>query len=230
MAEFTPIAHIRSGFPSKFGIPRQSGIVEALRATVVFEEQYRNAEALRGLETFSHLWLLWEFSEARQEIWSPTVRPPRLGGNTRVGVFATRSPYRPNPIGMSCVRLEHIELNSPDGPVLHVLGADLLDGTPIYDVKPYLPFTDSRPNASAGFAGETKTPPLCVRMDCASPENLSEEDASVLLALLAHDPRPAYQNDPARVYGMEYKHFEIKFSVADDVLTVTAILERTEHK
>lgn len=230
MAECIPIAHIRSGFPSKFGIPRQSGIVENERATIVFEKQYRDAAALRGLETFSHLWLLWEFSEVRQEAWSPTVRPPRLGGNTRVGVFATRSPYRPNPIGMSCVALERIELDSPDGPVIHVLGADLMDGTPIYDVKPYLPFTDSRPNASAGFTEDAKTPPLCVRMDCASPESLTEEDASALLSLLAHDPRPAYQNDSARVYGMEYKHFEIKFSVADDVLTVIEILERMKRK
>ncbi len=223
------IAHIKSDFPTKFGIPRQSGMVEGLRASIVFMPEYRNAQALRGLETFSYLWLLWDFSQARQKTWSPTVRPPKLGGNTRVGVFATRSPYRPNSIGLSSVKLDRIELETPEGPVLHVLGADLMDGTPIYDIKPYLPFTDSHADAAAGFLGGAK-PPLRVKADQAQLASVPEEDRLVLRELLAYDPRPAYQDDPERIYGIEYKDWEIKFRVAHGVLTVTAIESRKKRR
>lgn len=225
MAELKTIAHIKSDFPSKFGIPRQSGLVEQLRASIVLEPEYRNPEALRGLEDFSHIWILWGFSQARREEWSPTVRPPRLGGNSRVGVFATRSPYRPNQIGMSCVELGRIEADAECGPVIYVLGADMLDGTPRYDIKPYLPFTDSRPQATAGFSAPAE-PLLKVYMQQKWTELLSEADAAVLRALLAQDPRPAYHNDAERVYGMEYKDFEVKFSVDGDTLTVVEVSPR----
>ena len=203
------IAHIRSDFPTKFGIPRQSGLVEALRATVVFEPEYRNPDALRGIEDFSHLWLIWEFSESVGHPWSPTVRPPRLGGNTRLGVFATRSPFRPNPIGLSCVRLLGSE-QTREGTVLVVSGADLMDGTPIFDIKPYLPYADAHPEASGGFTEKAGAYLLNVE----------------LLGVLEHDPRPSYQQDTARVYGMRFDRFDVRFTVDGDRLTVREILEQ----
>ena len=203
------IAHIRSDFPTKFGIPRQSGLVEALRATVVFEPEYRNPDALRGIEDFSHLWLIWEFSESVGHPWSPTVRPPRLGGNTRLGVFATRSPFRPNPIGLSCVRLLGSE-QTREGTVLVVSGADLMDGTPIFDIKPYLPYADAHPEASGGFTEKAGAYLLNVE----------------LLGVLEHDPRPSYQQDTARVYGMRFVRFDVRFTVDGDRLTVREILEQ----
>lgn len=218
------IAHIRTDFTTKFGVPRQSGLVPEVQATIVFTPAYRNADALRGLEGFSHLWLLWHFSEVRQTGWSPTVRPPRLGGNTRMGVFATRSPYRPNPIGLSSVRLEGIDPDTPQGPVIRVSGADLMDGTPILDIKPYLPYTDSHPQASVGFLNGLSE--RTVQVDCppALLEPLPPTIRRALPAVLAHDPRPSYQSDPTRVYGMAYGGYEVHFTVADGVLTVQTIL------
>ncbi|MEY8420824.1 tRNA (N6-threonylcarbamoyladenosine(37)-N6)-methyltransferase TrmO [Oscillospiraceae bacterium 44-5] len=222
--EICPIAHIRSDFSEKFGIPRQSGLVEELTAAVVFEPPYRVPDALRGVEGFSHLWLIWEFSQARREGWSPTVRPPRLGGNKRLGVFATRSPFRPNPLGLSCVRLVEVRQDRALGPVLTVAGADLLDGTPIYDIKPYLPYADCKPEAVGGFASQPKGTDL--EVDC--PDRLldcvPEGKRAALLAVLAQDPRPQYQNNPNRVYGMAFAGLEVKFQVAGERLTVTEIL------
>ena len=220
--ELTPIAHIRSDFSEKFGIPRQSGLVEELTAAVVFEPAYRDPSAFRGVEGFSHLWLIWEFSRSRG--WSPTVRPPRLGGNKRLGVFATRSPFRPNPLGLSCVRLVEVRQDRALGPVLVVAGADLLDGTPIYDVKPYLPYADCKPDAVGGFAAQPKGADL--EVDC-PPELLEivpEGKRAALLAVLAQDPRPQYQDDPRRVYGMAFAGLEVKFQVAGERLTVAEIL------
>lgn len=217
------IARIRTDFPGKFGIPRQSVLINALKAKIVFEPGYRNPEALRGLEEYSHIWLIWEFSEAVREDWSPTVRPPRLGGNTRMGVFATRSPFRPNPIGLSSVRLEKIELHTEHGPVLHVSGVDMMDNTPIYDIKPYLPYTDGRPDATGGFNDglddhklETDFPEQWLRL---IPEELREG----LLCVLANDPRPSYQSDPKRVYGFGFGGFEIKFTVRDKLISVCSV-------
>ena len=222
--DIQPIAHICSDFSEKFGIPRQSGLVEELSATVVFQPEHRDPSAFRGLEGFSHIWLIWEFSKARREKWSPTVRPPRLGGNVRLGVFATRSPFRPNPIGLSCVRLLEVRQDRALGPVLTVAGADLMDGTPIYDVKPYLPYADCRPEAVGGFAAQPKGADL--RVDC--PADLlalvPEEKRAALLAVLAQDPRPQYQDDPERIYGMAFAGLEVKFQVAGDRLAVTEIL------
>lgn len=207
------IAHIFTEFPTKFGIPRQSGIIASLQGTIVFETEYRNPDALRGLEEFSHLWLIWEFSEAKKETWSPTVRPPRLGGNVRKGVFATRSPFRPNPIGLSSVKLERIEIDPKLGPVLHVSGADLMDGTPIYDIKPYIAYTDSHPDAVSGFA----TKPAEYLLEVEFPEELlqkvPETQRNSLIAVLEHDPRPQYQDDPERVYGMAFGNLEVRFKV-----------------
>lgn len=218
------IAHINTEFPTKFGIPRQSGIIGSLQGTIVFEPEYRSPEAVRGLEEFSHLWLLWEFSEAKRDGWSPTVRPPRLGGNVRKGVFATRSPFRPNPIGLSSVRLERIETDSALGPVLHVSGADLMDGTPIYDIKPYIVYTDSHPEAVSGFAVQ----PAEYLLDVTIPEELldriPEAQRESLIAVLAHDPRPQYQDDPERVYGMEFAGMEIKFTIHEKQLNVINII------
>ncbi len=222
--EMTPIAHIKSDFSEKFGIPRQSGLVEELTAEVVFEPPYRVPEALRGLEGFSHLWLIWEFSQARREGWSPTVRPPRLGGNRRLGVFATRSPFRPNPIGLSCVRLVEVRQHRELGPVLTVAGADLLDGTPIYDIKPYLPYADCKPDAVGGFASQPKGADLEVDCSPALLDRVPEDKRAALLAVLAQDPRPQYQDDPERVYGMAFAGAEVKFRVAGDRLTVTEIV------
>lgn len=231
MSQIVPmkvIAHISTDFATKFGVPRQSGLVPEVKATVVFEPEYRNPDALRGLEGFSHLWLLWHFSEVRQDGWSPTVRPPRLGGNTRMGVFATRSPYRPNPIGLSSVKLESIEWDTPEGAVIHVSGADLMDGTPILDVKPYLVYTDSHPDAAGGFV--TGLSDRTVEVDCppALLAPLSEEQRAALLGVLAHDPRPTYQHDPDRVYGMAFGGWEVHFTVADGVLQVRDIQPRND--
>ena len=221
--ELKQIAHICSPFPTKFGIPRQSGLVDALRATVVFEPEFRNADALRGLEGFSHLWLIWDFSEARRDGWSPTVRPPRLGGNARMGVFATRSPFRPNPLGLSCVRLEGIRHDAALGAVLDVSGADLMDGTPIYDVKPYLPYADCKPEAVGGFAASGEGRLLTVRADETLLAGLPARTREALLGVLAHDPRPSYQNDPDRVYGMAFGGCEVRFSVDGETLTVRSV-------
>ena len=218
--EITPIAHIRTDFGSKFGVPRQSGVVDQLRARIVFEPAYRNPDALRGLTDFSHLWLIWHFSEVKQEGWSPTVRPPRLGGNTRMGVFATRSPYRPNPIGLSAVKIVSVDLHTPEGPVITVAGADLMDGTPIFDLKPYLAYADSHPDAKGGFVEGLTDRSVEVVCDPALLEGLPEETRKSLLAVLAHDPRPTYQNDPQRVYGMAFAGHNVRFTVADGVLTV----------
>lgn len=215
-----PVARIRSDFPTKFGIPRQSGLVEALSADVVFEPEFRDPSALRGIEGFSHLWLIWEFSESARGEWSPTVRPPRLGGNRRLGVFATRSPFRPNPIGLSSVKLEHVDLATPDGPVLRVSGADLMDGTPIFDIKPYIPYADCHADASGGFTSSAGDFLLSVDFP---PELLSkfpEDKLAALLGVLSHDPRPSYQRDETRVYGFAFAGFEIKFTVAGNKLTV----------
>jgi len=218
------IARIHTEFPTKFGIPRQSGIIESLKGTIVFEPEYRNPDAVRGLDEFSHLWLIWEFSEAKRDEWSPTVRPPRLGGNVRKGVFATRSPFRPNPIGLSCVKLERIEMDPNLGPVLHVSGADLMDDTPIYDIKPYIAYTDSHPEAVSGFA--TKPAEYLLTVDF--PEELlskvPESQRKSLIAVLEHDPRPQYQDDPERIYGMAFAHLEVRFKVEQKHLTVVEIL------
>ena len=221
--EITPIAHIRTDFGSKFGVPRQSGVVQELKARIVFEPPYRNPDALRGLEDFSHLWLIWHFSEVKQEGWSPTVRPPRLGGNTRMGVFATRSPFRPNNLGLSSVKLLGVEHTEKFGTVLHVGGADLMDGTPIFDIKPYLAYADSHPDAKGGFIEGLTDRSVQVVCDDRHLSPLSEETRTSLLAVLAHDPRPTYQNDPDRVYGMEFGGYNVRFTVAEGVLTVTDI-------
>ena len=218
-----PIAHIRSDFPSKFGVPRQAGLVEELRAAIVFEPPYRVPEALRGIEGFSHLWLIWEFSKNKRQNWSPTVRPPRLGGNQRMGVFATRSPFRPNPIGLSCVKLEGVELSGPDGPGLYVSGADLVDGTPIFDIKPYIPYADCRPEAVGGFAGTAPERALMVDIPPELMERVPENRRAALIGVLAQDPRPHYQDDPQRVYGFGFAGLEVRFRVADGVLTVVEV-------
>jgi tRNA-Thr(GGU) m(6)t(6)A37 methyltransferase TsaA len=219
------IARIRTDFKEKFGIPRQSGLVDSLRARIVFEPEYRVREALRGIEDFSHLWLIWEFSEAKREDWSPTVRPPRLGGNKRVGVFATRSPFRPNPVGLSSVKLIGVEHSAAEGDVLIVSGADLMDGTPIYDIKPYLPFTDSHPDAIGGFADEKKEYSAEViipdEVAKATPLNRLEE----IKELLAQDPRPSYRDDDEREYGMTYAGLDISFKATDNQITVTKIVK-----
>ena len=217
------IAHIRTDFPTKFGIPRQSGLVNSLKGMIVFEPEYRNPDALRGLEGFSHIWVIWGFSKAMDNTWSPTVRPPRLGGNVRLGVFATRSPFRPNPIGLSSVKLESIEQIAGLGTVLLVSGVDMLDNTPIYDIKPYLPYVDSHPEAEAGFAEPIKDYRLSVEFPdqwlCMIPEEIRE----AILEVLALDPRPSYQEDPERVYGMEFRGFDIKFTVKDNMIKVCMV-------
>ena len=215
------IARIRSDFRTKFGVPRQSGLVEALRAEIVFEPEFRNPDALRGIEGFSHLWLVWQFSATVREDWSPTVRPPRLGGNVRMGVFATRSPFRPNPIGLSCVRLEGVEQRT-EGPVLIVSGADLMDGTPIYDIKPYLPYADCKADAAGGFAPQ-RAEELAVEFPPELLARVPEDKRAALTGVLAQDPRPHYQSDPARIYGMSFAGMEVRFRVADGVLTVVEL-------
>ncbi len=227
--ELKVIAHIRSDFPEKFGIPRQSGLIDELEARIVFEPGYRSADALRGLEGFSHLWLIWQFEGCERGSWSPTVRPPRLGGNTRMGVFATRSPFRPNPLGLSCVRLERIE-ETGEGPVLVVRGADLRDNTPIFDIKPYLPFADAHPEALAGFAGDKLGYGLRVSLPDSLGDQLPPEKREALLKLLAQDPRPSYQDDPGRVYGLLFAGWRVRFRVSDGVLTVSELTPEPDAK
>lgn len=218
-----PVAHIRSDFPGKFGIPRQSGLVPALQATIVFCPEYRNADALRGLEEFSHIWLIWEFSGAIRENWSPTVRPPRLGGNVRKGVFATRSPFRPNPIGLSCVKLESIEWKTAEGAVIHVSGGDLMDGTPIFDIKPYIPMGDCYPEAVGGFSDKHRNDRLQVQIPEKWKTVIPGEHLEALTGVLENDPRPAYQDDPERIYGFPFAGMEVKFRVNGNVLEVCEI-------
>ena len=224
------IASIHNDFPTKFGIPHQSNRLDALKATIVFEPEYRVPEAFRGLEEYDYIWLIWQFSETVRESWSPTVRPPRLGGNTRMGVFSTRSPFRPNSLGLSSVRLEKIELHPELGPVLHISGADLMNGTPIYDIKPYLAYTDSRPEARGGYAEQHfahRLRVVCTEEICRQvPAKRWEE----IEGLLAQDPRPSYQTDPERIYGMEYGEWEIRFRVEGDVLTVCQATKLSNHR
>lgn len=221
------IARIHNDLKSKFGLPRQSGLAPSLLSKIVFEPEFRNADALRGLEGFSHIWIIWDFSESHVEEWSPTVRPPRLGGNRRMGVFATRSPFRPNPIGLSCVRLESIDLDTPDGPVLIVSGADLMNGTPIFDIKPYLPGSDSRPDARDGFVGEHKQKLLEVvipeKAIAALGKRLDKPQITALREILSQDPRPAYHDDPDRIYTLEYAGLEVRFRADSTTATVTGL-------
>lgn len=224
-----PIAHFRSAFPTKFGVPRQSGIINELKGRIVFEPTYRNADALRGLEGFDYLWIIWEFSanksaeERRASSWQPTVRPPLLGGNTQMGVFATRSPYRPNPLGLSSVRIESIEITPNEGPVIHVLGADLMDGTPIYDIKPYVAYADSHPNVRSGFVDERRWQELTVVFPEHLQKHFTPDSLTALTRVLALDPRPQYQDNPEKTYGMPYEGYDVRFSVANGVLTVIEV-------
>lgn len=218
--EMKVIVHIRSDFPTKFGIPHQSGRIQELKADIIFEPEYRNHEAFRGLEEYTHIWLIWEFSQAVRKEWSPTVRPPRLGGNVRMGVFATRSPFRPNPIGLSSVRLESVEFSEKYGPVLHVSGADLMDGTPIYDIKPYLAYVDSHSEAAGGFTDQIQDHKLKVEFPEELLKKIPVEKREALLAVLANDPRPGYQKDPERKYGMSFGSWDIQFKVDGEQLWV----------
>ncbi len=218
-----PIAHMKSDFPTKFGIPRQSGLVEELRSTIVFEPEFRNPDTLRGLDGYSHLWLIWQFSEAVRDTWSPTVRPPRLGGNTRIGVFATRSPFRPNNLGLSCVKLLGIEQTADLGTVIHVAGADLMDGTPIFDIKPYIPYSDSYPDALGGFTDTAGDFLLAVDFPEELLNLLPQDKQEAAKAVLSHDPRPSYQRKPGRVYGLNFGGFDIRFTVEGDTLTVVGV-------
>ncbi|MDD2327148.1 MAG: tRNA (N6-threonylcarbamoyladenosine(37)-N6)-methyltransferase TrmO [bacterium] len=220
-----PVARIRTDFPTKFGIPRQSGMVNELKGKVLFEPGFRNPDALRGLNEYSHIWLIWEFSASKQEGWSPTVRPPRLGGNKRMGLFATRSPFRPNPIGLSSVRLERIEWHTDEGPVLHVAGVDLMDGTPILDIKPYIPYTDSHAEASGGFTDDIVTTPLGVVIPAELLGKVFPAKLQALREVLANDPRPSYQGDPDRVYGFTFAGQDVRFTVSDGVLTVVEVVD-----
>ena len=218
-----PIAIIKTDFPEKFGIPRQSELVESLEARIIFKSEYRNADAVRGLEDFSHIWLIWEFSEAVRDSWSPTVRPPRLGGNVRMGVFATRSPFRPNPLGLSCVKLKKVELHPKLGPVLYVAGADLMDGTPIYDIKPYIPYADCHPEAVGGFTTTTNMPSVEVVFPEDLLRNVPEEKREALIGVLSQDPRPRYQNTPERTYAMGFAGMTVRFTVDGGTLTVRSV-------
>lgn len=224
------IARIHTDFPTKFGIPRQSDMVESLKGTIVFEPEYRSAEALRGIEGFSHIWLIWEFSKSIREGWSPTVRPPALGGNTRMGVFATRSPFRPNPIGLSVVKLEKVELHTEQGPVLHVSGVDMMEDTPIFDIKPYVPYTDSQPEATGGFTDTIEKQQLKVVFSEQLLSLIPSEKRQTLIEVLSLDPRPSYQDDPERVYGLLFAGFDIRFSVIENVLTVKEIIALKQTK
>lgn len=221
--EITPIAYVRSDFPEKFGIPRQSRLVEELTATIIFEPEFQNPDALRGLEGFSHIWLIWEFSKSAGTPWSPTVRPPRLGGNVRMGVFATRSPFRPNPLGLSSVRLERMEHTAEWGTVLRIRGADLMDGTPVYDIKPYLPYVDAIPEAAGGFAREPASEKLTVDCPLELLERLPEEKQKALLSVLALDPRPPYHHDPERIYNLDFAGVTVRFRVEGERMNVLAI-------
>ena len=218
------IAKIKCDFHTKFGIPRQSGLVDSLRSTIIFEPEFRNADALRGLDDFSHLWLIWHFSENANKPWSPTVRPPRLGGNTRMGVFATRSPFRPNSLGLSSVRILGLEQTKDFGTVIHISGADLMDGTPIFDIKPYIPYCDSHADATGGFTDTAHSFLLNVKFDDSLLDIIPTDKQNALQDVLAHDPRPSYQRDPDRVYGIQFAGFDIRFQVEDHLLTVIEIL------
>jgi len=217
------IARMHSDFATKFGIPRQSGLVEELRSTIVFEPEFRNPDALRGIKDFSHLWIIWQFSEAVRQGWSPTVRPPRLGGNTRMGVFATRSPFRPNNLGLSSVRLLGVEHTEAYGTVLHVGGADLMDGTPIFDIKPYIPDGDSHPEATGGFTDKAAEFLLQVDFPAELLAILPEDKREAAMGVLSHDPRPSYQRKPDRVYGLTFAGFDIRFKVSEDILSVVDV-------
>lgn len=222
--EIHPIATMHSDFPTKFGIPRQSGLADTLRSTIVFESKYRNADALRGLEDFSHLWIIWQFSEAVRSEWTPTVRPPRLGGNTRMGVFATRSPFRPNSLGLSCVRIIGIEHTQEHGSVIHVAGADLMNGTPIFDIKPYIPYCDSHPDALGGFT--TNAADFLLEVDIPSDllNILPESKREAAIEVLSHDPRPSYQKNNKRIYGLNFAGYDIRFQVDDNTLYVKEVI------
>ena len=224
--EITPIARFHSPFPEKFGIPRQSGLAAGLHGRIVLEPAFRDPSALRGLDGFSHLWLIWAFSGNKTRNWQPTVRPPRLGGNTRLGVFATRSPFRPNPLGLSCVRLDRIEWDTPDGPVIHVLGADLMDGTPIYDIKPYVRYADSHPDARSGFTDEVAWEPLDILFPEQTP--FEPEELDILRDILAQDPRPPFHDDPEKTYGMAFAGYDVRFRVNGQVLTVLEFRKKIE--
>lgn len=217
------IAKMRSDFPTKFGIPRQSGLVEELESTIIFEPEYRNPDALRGIEGYSHLWIIWQFSQAVRQEWSPTVRPPRLGGNTRMGVFATRSPFRPNNLGLSCVKLIGVEHTEENGTVLRVTGADLMDGTPIFDIKPYIPYSDSFPDAAGGFTDTAEDFILNVNFPSELLELLPESKRQAAIGVLSHDPRPSYQRKPNRIYGLSFAGFDIRFTVEEKTLTVCEV-------
>ena len=219
------IARMHSDFPSKFGIPRQSGLIESLHATIVFEPEFRDPDALRGIEGYSHLWLIWQFSEAVRSGWSPTVRPPRLGGNTRMGVFATRSPFRPNSLGLSCVKLLGVEATKEFGTVIHVAGADLMNGTPIFDIKPYIPYSDCKPDALGGFTTTADEFLLHVDFPAELLQQLPESKQQSAIDVLSHDPRPSYQRDPDRVYGLPFAGFDIRFQVQGNTLTVTDVVQ-----
>ena len=221
--QLKPIAYIHNDFPDKFGIPRQSGLAMSLKATLIFEPEFRSPEAFRGLEDYSHLWLIWGFSKNKNSGWTPTVRPPRLGGNVRKGVFATRSPFRPNPIGLSSVKLEHIEYTKELGPILHISGADLMDNTPIFDIKPYLPYVDSHPEASNGFADSVKDYTLQVNYPKEMLSQIPSDKQAGLIEVLAQDPRPSYQDDPDRIYGLRFSEYEIRFRVEKDILYILSI-------
>ena len=218
------IARMHSDFSTKFGIPRQSGLVDELRSTIVFEPEFRNPDALRGIEDFSHLWIIWQFSEAVRQGWSPTVRPPRLGGNTRMGVFATRSPFRPNNLGLSSVKLLGVEHTEKYGTVLHVGGADLMDGTPIFDIKPYIAYGDCHPDATGGFTDKAGEFLLNVEFPDHLLQILPEDKRSAAIGVLSHDPRPSYQRKPDRIYGLTFAGFDIRFTVNENILTVTEVI------
>ena len=225
------IGHIHTDFPDKFGIPRQSGLVEQLKGVITFEPEFRNPEAFRGLEEFSHIWILWKFSKSEKANWSATVKPPRLGGKKRMGVFATRSPYRPNDIGLSSVRLEKITYDAKHGPMLHVAGADLMDQTPIYDIKPYLTYADSHPEATEGFAGNVKEKELEVSFPLELLEQYPLEKREAILGVLAQDPRPAYDTDETRVYGVQFAGFDVRFTVEGNLLTVKELVRiKKDHE
>ena len=223
MVDINIIARMKSDFATKFGIPRQAGLVDSLRSTIVFEPEYRNDEALRGIEDYSHLWIIWQFSEAVRKDWSPTVRPPRLGGNTRMGVFATRSPFRPNNLGLSCVKLLGVEHTKEYGTVLHVGGADLMDGTPIFDIKPYIPYADAHPEAVGGFTDSADQFLLEVNFPADLLQRLPTDKQQAAIDVLSHDPRPSYQRDPDRIYGLNFGGFDIRFKVENNNLTVTEV-------
>ena len=222
-AMIEPIAYMRSDFPTKFGIPRQSGLAESLRSTIIFEPRYRNADALRGLDEFSHLWLIWQFSESVRTEWTPTVRPPRLGGNTKMGVFATRSPFRPNALGLSCVKLIGLEQTADNGVVIHVAGADLMDGTPIFDIKPYIPYSDAHPDALGGFTATAGDYILTVDFPPELLQLLPEDKQQAAIEVLSHDPRPSYQHSADRIYGLSFAGFDIRFTVSDNTLRVKEV-------